>query len=54
MVKENITDVELIDSDGEETYEGIIKIKFKKIKIKNEYDIFHYKSLLNDKKNFMH
>ena len=55
MVKENITDIKLIDNNEDiETYEGIIKIKFKKIKIKNEYDIFHYKSLLNDKKNFMH
>ena len=53
MVKENITDIKLIDNNEDiETYEGIIKIKFKKIKIKNEYDIFHYKSLLNDKKIF--
>jgi len=53
MVKENISDIKLIDKKEDlETYEGNLKIKFKKIKIKNENDIFYYKSILNDKKIF--
>ena len=53
MVKENIQDIKLIDKKEDiEAYEGNLKIKFKKIKIKNENDIFYYKSKLNDKKIF--
>ena len=53
MVKENISDIKLIDKNEDiETYEGNLKIKFKKIKVKNEYDIFYYKSILNGKKIF--
>jgi len=50
MVK--ITDIKLIEKKEEiETYEGNMRIKFKKIKMKNENDFYLYKSLLlnNDK-----
>ena len=44
MVK--ITDIKLIEKKEEiETYEGNMKIKFKKIKIKNENEYYFYKSL---------
>ena len=33
-----------------ETYEANMKILFKKIKIKSQYDIYYYKSLLKNKK----
>ena len=45
MVK--ITDIKLIEKKEEiETYEGNMKIKFKKIKIKNENEYYLYKLLL--------
>jgi len=45
MVK--ITDIKLIEKKEEiETYEGNMKIKFKKIKMKNENEYYLYKSLL--------
>ena len=45
MVK--ITDIKLIEKKEEiETYEGNMRIKFKKIKMKNENDYYLYKSLL--------
>ena len=34
-----------------ETYEGNMKILFKKIKLKNENEIFYYKNKLNKKEN---
>jgi hypothetical protein len=53
MVNENISDIKLIDKKEDiEIYEGNLKIKFKKIKVKNEYDIFYYKSVLNGRKIF--
>ena len=50
MVK--ITDIKLIEKKEEiETYEGNMKIKFKKIKMKNENEYYLYKSfLLNNNK----
>jgi len=45
MVK--VTDIKLIEKKEEiETYEGNMKIKFKKIKMKNENEYYYYKSLL--------
>ena len=45
MVK--ITDIKLIEKKEEiETYEGNMKIKFKKIKMKNENEYYLYKLLL--------
>ena len=45
MVK--VTDIKLIEKkEAIETYEGSMKIKFKKIKIKNENEYYSYKSLL--------
>ena len=47
----NISNIKLNKKDENvETYEGNMKILFKKIKIKNENDIFYYKSILNNKK----
>ena len=51
MVKKNISNIKLIEKkENIETYEANMKILFKKIKIKNENDIFYYKSILNNKK----
>ena len=45
MVK--VTDIKLIEKKEEiEKYEGNMKIKFKKIKMKNENEYYYYKSLL--------
>ena len=38
-------------SENVETYEGNMKILFKKIKLKNENEIFYYKNKLNKKEN---
>ena len=51
MVKKNISNIKLIEKkENIETYEANMKILFKKIKRKNENDIFYYKSILNNKK----
>ena len=50
MVK--ITDIKLIEKKEDiETYEGNMKIKFKKIKMKNENEYYFYKSLLLNNNN---
>ena len=47
MVKINVSEIKLIKKEENiETYEGNMKILFKKIKKKYENDLFYYKSLL--------
>ena len=47
-----ITDIKYIKTNENiETYEANMKILFKKIKIKSQYDIYYYESILKNKKN---
>ena len=47
MVKNNVSEIKLIEQKEDiETYEANMKIKFKKIRKKNENDFYYYKSLL--------
>ena len=53
MVLDNILNLKLIENkDNKETYGGFMKIKIKKLIIKNEYDLYNYKSMLKYKKIF--
>ena len=51
MVLDNILDMKLIEKkDNIETYEGSMKIKIKKLIIRNDYELYHFKSILKYKK----
>ena len=51
MVLENISNIKIIGKkENIETYEGYMKIKFKKLIIKNENELYYYKSILESKK----
>ena len=48
---EKITDIRYIKTNEDiEAYEANMKILFKKIKIKSQYDIYYYESILKNKK----